>query len=101
MLTTRAQYVRAREKEDGDVADRQRLKVTLKKISNDREWTHQSVEITADPENHDEIRPEIIRLARELDGRGNGDPWWADQYKGHVQGIDQHWWDFWLPGGGN
>jgi len=82
------------------MAHRQRLKLTLKNVVNGREWTHQAIEITADPDNHDEIRPHIVQLARDLDGQGNGNPWWADQYKVHVQGIDQPWRDFWLPGGG-
>ena len=79
------------------MARRQRLKVTLKNVVNGREWTHQAMEITADPEDHGSIRPSIEQLARDLDGR-SGSPWWADQYKAHVQGIDETWWDFWVGG---
>lgn len=81
------------------MAQRQKLKLTLKNISNGREWVHQAIEITADPDDHSTVAPSIIQLARDLDGR-TGDPWWADQYKGHIQGIDEPWRDYWIFGGG-
>lgn len=82
------------------MATQTRLKLTLRNVVSDRTWTNQPLEITADPEDHDLIRGHIEQLARDLDGR-TGHPWWFDHYKLHVQGIDQHWWDYWITGGGN
>lgn len=81
------------------MADAQRLKLTLRNVGSDRTWVDQPLTITADPEDHPAIRAHIEQMARDLDGRTDG-PWWLDHYKIHVQGIEQHWWDFWLSGGG-
>ncbi|MFC5268488.1 hypothetical protein ACFPJ1_40820 [Kribbella qitaiheensis] len=81
------------------MARQQKLKLTLRNIGNGREWTNQPLTITADPEDHAAIKPRIEQMARDLDGRGSGVAWWADQYKVHVEGIKEHWWDFWVPGG--
>ncbi|HEY3559685.1 MAG TPA: hypothetical protein VGL05_19585 [Kribbella sp.] len=79
------------------MANKQRLQVTLKHVTKDRTWTNQPREITADPEDHDAIRPAILQLARELDGRGSDD-WWADQYIGIIDGLDETWRHFRVGG---
>lgn len=81
------------------MAHQQRLKLTLRNVGAGRTWVDQPLEITADPEDHAAIREHIEQMARDLDGR-TGNPWWADQYKLRVQGLDQEWRDFWLTGGG-
>ena len=80
------------------MAHQQRLKLTLRNVVNDRTWTSQSREVTADPEDHREIRGYIEQMARSLDGR-TGEPWWRVQYEVRVQGLDQEWRDFTVPGG--
>ena len=81
------------------MAHQQRLKLTLRNVVSDRTWVNQSVEITADPEDHAAIRDHIEQMARDLDGM-NGEPWWLHHYKVRVEGLEQTWRDFWLPGGG-
>lgn len=81
------------------MADQQRLKLTLRNRTNGRTWTHQPIEITADPDNHAALHEQLVGMARSLDGR-TGEPWWDSQYEIRVQGIDQAWRDFTLPGGG-
>lgn len=80
------------------MAHEQRLKLTLRNVGADRTWTNQPLTITADPDDTATLRSHVEQLARDLDGR-TGDPWWADQYKLHVQGLDQEWRDFWIAGG--
>lgn len=80
------------------MADPQRLKLTLRNITNDRTWTNQTRDITADPDDHAAIREALEQMARSIDGR-TGEPWWRVQYEVRVQGLDQTWRDFTVPGG--
>lgn len=80
------------------MAHQQRLKLTLRNVATDRTWTGQPLTITGDPDDTDTLRAHVEQLARDLDGR-TGNAWWADQYKLHVQGLDQEWRDFWITGG--
>jgi hypothetical protein len=80
------------------MAHRQRLRLTLRNRSNDREWTNQRVEATEDPDDHDALQQHLEAMARDLDRRGSGEPWWIGQYELRVQGIDQEWRDFRLVG---
>lgn len=80
------------------MAHQQRLKLTLRNVMNDRTWTNQAMEVTADPEDHDTLRAYLEQMARNLDGR-TGEPWWKVQYTVRVQGLDQEWRDFTVPGG--
>jgi hypothetical protein len=80
------------------MADQQRLKLTLRNVMNDRTWTNQPIEVTVDPDDHRTIRGYIEQLARSLDGR-TGEPWWRVQYEARVQGLDQEWRNFTVPGG--
>ncbi|MFI5729157.1 hypothetical protein ACIA49_03485 [Kribbella sp. NPDC051587] len=80
------------------MAHRQRLRLTLRNRNNDREWKHQPVEVTEDPDDHDALLKHLEAMARDLDRRGSGDPWWIDQYELRVQGLDQAWRDFRIVG---
>jgi hypothetical protein len=80
------------------MAHQQRLKLTLRNVVNDRTWTNQTREVTADPDDHDTLRGYIEQMARSLDSR-TGEPWWRVQYEVRVQGLDQAWRDFTVPGG--
>lgn len=80
------------------MAHAQRLKLTLRNTVADRTWTNQPVEITADPDDHKTIRATLVEMARDLDSR-TGEPWWKVQYQVRVQGLDQEWRDFVVPGG--
>jgi hypothetical protein len=82
------------------MADRQKLKLTLRNIASDRTWTNQPLTIDADPDDTDNLREHGVQMACDLDGRSSGNLWWADQYKVHVEGIDQTWWNFWISVGG-
>jgi hypothetical protein len=81
------------------MADRQRLKLTLRDRIGKREWTHQAVTVTADPEDLPAIVEHLVEMARDLDHRGQGAPWWIEQYAVRVQGLDQEWRDFEVVGG--
>ena len=65
-----------------------------------RIWKHQPVTVTADPDDTATLVGHVIEMARELDNRGSGDPWWASQYAARVQGLDETWRDFEVIGGG-
>lgn len=80
------------------MAHQQRLKLTLRNTVADRTWTNQPVEITADPDDHKTIRATLEQMARDLDSR-TGEPWWKVQYQVRVQGLEQEWRDFVVPGG--
>jgi hypothetical protein len=82
------------------MAHQQRLKLTLRNVVNDRTWTgtNYTREVTADPEDHDTLRGYLEQMARSLDGR-TGEPWWRVQYEVRVEGLDQTWRDFTVPGG--
>jgi hypothetical protein len=80
------------------VAHEQRLKLTLRNVNNDRAWTNQPRVVVADPDDHGTIRGYLEQMARSLDHR-TGEPWWKVQYEVRVQGLDQEWRDFTVPGG--
>lgn len=82
------------------MANQQRLKLTLRNVTNDRTWTgkHNTREVTADPEDHAAIRDYLEQMARSLDGR-TGEPWWRVQYEVRVEGLDETWREFTVPGG--
>lgn len=82
------------------MAQAQRLKLTLRNVVNDRTWdgSKYTREITADPDDHATIRGYLEQMARDLDHR-TGEPWWKVQYTVRVQGLDQTWRDFTVPGG--
>lgn len=80
------------------MAHQQRLRLTLRNRTNDREWTGQRLEVTEDPDDHDALIKHLETMARDLDRRGGGGAWWLDQYELRVQGIDQEWRDFRLAG---
>lgn len=83
------------------MADKQRLRLTLRDRVGKREWTHQAIEITADPDDHKTLLQFMEDMARDLDRRGTaGEPWWIGQYAVRVQGLDQEWRDFEIAGGG-
>lgn len=79
------------------MAHQQRLKLTLRNVTNDRTWKHHPLEVTADPDDHDAIRRHIEHMARSLEHR-TGEPWWRVQYEARVQGLDETWRDFTIPG---
>lgn len=83
------------------MARQQRLKLTLRDRLDGREWTHQSVEVTADPEDHAVIVDHMIALARELTHRGNGAPWWIEQYAVKVHYLEEEWRDDFVVVGGD
>jgi len=78
----------------------ERLKLTLRNVVNDRTWSGKNYtrEVTADPDDHDALRAYLEQMARDLDHR-TGEPWWKVQYTVRVQGLDQTWRDFTVPGG--
>lgn len=80
------------------MADKQRLRLTLRDTVRDRTWSSHPVEVTADPDDHDVLRDHIERLARSLDHR-TGEPWWIGEYEADVQSLDETWRKFTLPGG--
>lgn len=80
------------------MAQEQRLKLTLRNAMNDRTWTNQTREVTADPDDHHTLRGYLEQMARDIDHR-TGEPWWRVQYTVRVQGLDQEWRDFVVPGG--
>lgn len=82
------------------MARQQRLKLTLRDRVGNRVWKHQTLTITADPEDVPTLQGRVIEMARDLDNRGGGEPWWASQYAAHVEGLDE-WQDFEVIGGGN
>lgn len=81
------------------MADQQRLKLTLHNVVNDRTWTGKNYtrEVIADPDDHGTIRGYLEQMARSLDGR-TGEPWWRVQYEVHVEGLEQTWREFTVPG---
>lgn len=79
------------------VADKQRLRLTLIDEVGRREFTHESVEVTADPDDHAALRNHLEQLARSVDHR-TGEAWWLAQYSLKVQGLEQEWRKFKLPG---
>lgn len=81
------------------MAHSQRLKLTLKDRTDGREWTHQTVVVKADPDDHAALTEHLIALARDLDRRGTGAPWWVDRYSVRVEGLDETWRDFVVVGG--
>lgn len=82
------------------MADKQRLKLTLRDRVGNRVWKHQPLTVTADPDDTATLQGHVIEMARDLDNRGGGDPWWASQYAAHVEGLDETWRDFEVIGGG-
>ena len=84
------------------MATAQRLKLTLRDRVENRVWTHQPLEVFADPEDTRTLAGFVIEMARDpqLANRGNGEPWWAGQYAARVQGLDETWRDFEIIGGG-
>ena len=80
------------------MANEQRLKLTLRNTVNDRTWTSQTRQVTADPDDHPTLRAYLEQMARDIDHR-TGEPWWKVQYTIRVQGLDQAWRDFTVPGG--
>lgn len=81
------------------MARRQRLELTLRDRVGKREWTGQRLTITADPDDTKTLSQFCEDMARDLDHRGNGDPWWAKQYAVRVKGLDEQWRDFVVAGG--
>lgn len=77
----------------------QRLKLTLRDRVGHREWTHQAITVTADPDETATLVSHLKAMARDLDNRDSGD-WWAGQYAIRVQGLDEAWRDFEITGGG-
>jgi hypothetical protein len=82
------------------MAHQQRLKLTLRNVVNDRTWDGKNYtrEVTADPDDHDTLRGYLEQMARDIDHR-TGEPWWKVQYTVRVQGLEQEWRDFTVPGG--
>jgi hypothetical protein len=82
------------------MAHQQRLKLTLRNVMNDRTWAGSKYtrEVTADPDDHDTLRGYLEQMARSLEDR-TGEPWWRVQYEVRVQGLEQEWRDFTVPGG--
>lgn len=77
------------------MAHQQRLKLTLRRRTNDREW--RPVEVTEDPDDHAALLQHMEAMARDQDSR-RGDNWWLSEYELRVQGLDQEWRDFRLAG---
>lgn len=75
------------------MARSQRLKLILRDRIGQREWTHQAVTVTADPEDLPAIVDHLVKMARDLDHRGQGAPWWIEQYAVCVQYLDEEWRD--------
>lgn len=92
--------MRVREREEVEMADKQKLKLTLRHRGDGRIWKHQPVEIYADPDDRVALNDALIEMARDLDKLGSGSAWWADKYAARVQGIDETWRDFEIIGGG-
>ena len=82
------------------MAKPQRLKLTLRNRENGKVWKFQPLTIVADPEDIEPLQRRVVEMARDLDSRGSGEAWWADQYAAQVQGLDQTWRDFEVFGGG-
>jgi hypothetical protein len=82
------------------MARQQRLQLTLRDRIDRREWTNQPLTVTADPDDTATLVDHVIAMARDLDHRGNGAPWWAGQYAVRVQGLEETWRDFEVVGGG-
>lgn len=84
------------------MARQQRLKLTLRERSGNRVWKHQTLTVMADPEDIPTLVGHVIEMARDENraNRGNGNPWWADQYAANVKGLDDIQWDFEVYGGG-
>lgn len=72
------------------MAHQQRLKLTLRNVVNDRTWTNQPREVTADPTDHTALRSFLEQMARSLDHR-TGEPWWRVQYEVKVSNLDHEW----------
>jgi hypothetical protein len=72
------------------VADKERLRLTLRDRIDGRTWTGHRLDVTADPDDHAAIRRHIVDMARNLDHR-TGDPWWRGQYEVDVDSLDQTW----------
>lgn len=77
------------------MSDSQRLELTLRR----RGQNVVTVELHADPEDHDELQRQLVELAREHDGRrGHGFPW-QHEYELHVKSLDRAWLpEFDMPG---
>lgn len=78
------------------MAHEQRLKLTLRNRTNDREWKWEAVEVTEDPDDHDALLKHMEQMARDIDGRSSSG--WLHEYELRVQGLEQEWRDFRLVG---
>lgn len=82
------------------MARQQRLKLTLRDRVGNRVWKHQAITVEADPEDTPALERHVIQMARDLDNRGGGEPWWAEQYAAKVEYVDRSGEDFEVIGGG-
>jgi hypothetical protein len=74
----------------------ERLKLTLRRRRDDREF--QARQVSADKDDFDALHDYLVAMARDLDSQKGDAAEFADGYELHVQGVDRLWVDFRLPG---
>jgi hypothetical protein len=77
------------------MADEERLKLTARRRTNDREF--RPVVVLEDPDDTNALLTHLENIVRDQDGRRD-DPWWMVEYELRVQGVDREWRDFVLAG---